>query len=107
MYRWEERPYTRPYILARFGSVECGGNLRTYKIFKKSIRVEPYLKVQYPKHRFFFDRIARSQIRMSTHNLAIETGRHKSQSPDERLCSYCHVPETEMHHNNDYVLHEI
>ena len=35
---------------------------------------------------------------MSAHNLAIEVGRHKSQSPDERLCTTCNVPETEMHH---------
>ncbi len=35
---------------------------------------------------------------MSAHNLAIETGRHKSQSPNDRLCKYCNVSETEMHH---------
>ena len=35
---------------------------------------------------------------MSAHSLAIEVGRHKSQSPDDRLCTTCNVPETEMHH---------
>ena len=35
---------------------------------------------------------------MSAHNLAIEVGRHKSQSPADRLCTTCNVPETEIHH---------
>ena len=35
---------------------------------------------------------------MSAHSLAIETGRHKSQSPSDRLCTNCNVQETEMHH---------
>ncbi len=35
---------------------------------------------------------------MSAHRLAIETGRHKSQTPTDRLCTTCNVPETEMHH---------
>ena len=35
---------------------------------------------------------------MSAHNLAIESGRHKSQSAEDRLCTTCNVQETEMHH---------
>ncbi len=74
-------------------TAENNKNLRTYKVFKNSLHFEPYLKVQCPKYR-----IAISRIRMSAHNLVIETGRHKSQSSDVRLCSHCNVPETEMHH---------
>ncbi len=74
-------------------TVDSNKKLRTYKDFKIFLRFEPYLKVECPKYR-----IAISKLRMSAHNLAIETGRHKSQAPDDRLCVTCNVPETEMHH---------
>ena len=67
--------------------------LRTYKDFKEILRFELYLNIENPKYR-----IAISKLRMSAHSLAIETGRHKSQSPCDRLCTTCNVPETEMHH---------
>ncbi len=44
---------------------------------------------------------------MSAHNLAIETGRHKLQPPSDRLCSYCNVPETEMHHIMNCTKHDM
>ncbi len=66
---------------------------RYSKVYKRAIYFEPYLKVQCPR-----SRIALSKMRMSAHNLAIETGRHRSQSLDDRLCKYCNIPETEMHH---------
>ncbi len=74
-------------------TVDSNKKLRTYKDFKNFMRFEPYLKVECPKYR-----IAISKLRMSAHNLAIETGRHKSQAPEDRLCATCNVPETEMHH---------
>ena len=72
---------------------ENNKKLRTYKEFKETIMFETYLMVQCPKYR-----IAISKLRMSAHNLAIETGRHKSQVAGDRMCNYCNVPETEMHH---------
>ena len=72
---------------------ENNKKLRTHKDFKTTFEFEPYLKVQCPKCR-----IAISKLRMSAHNLAIEVGRHKSQSPADRLCATCNVPETELHH---------
>ena len=72
---------------------ENNKKLRTYKEFKETLIFETYLMVQCPKHR-----IAISKFRMSAHNLAIETGRHKMQAPEDRLCISCNVPETEKHH---------
>ncbi len=72
---------------------ENNKKLRTYKEFKETLMFETYLMVQCPKHR-----IAISKFRMSAHNLAIETGRHKKQAPGDRLCTSCNVPETEKHH---------
>ena len=74
-------------------TAENNKKLRTYKDFKTTFILEPYLKLQSPKYR-----IAISKLRMSAHNLAIEVGRHKSQSPADRLCATCNVPETEIHH---------
>ncbi len=60
---------------------------------KESLHFETYLMTQCPKYR-----IAISKLRMSAHSLAVETGRHKLQAPEDRLCMTCNVPETEMHH---------
>ena len=63
--------------------------LRTYTKFKNSFSVEPYLNlVNVPKYR-----LAISQLRVSSHRLAIETGRH-TRPPilaSERICKYCHL----------------
>ncbi len=74
-------------------NAENNKKLRTYQSFKETLTFEPYLMIENPKYR-----IAISKLRMSAHNLAIETGRHKSQAPEDRLCINCKVPETEMHH---------
>ncbi len=66
--------------------------LRTYKTFKTELQLEPYLLSRNVKHR-----IAISRLRMCAHNLAIETGRHKSKPIEDRLCDVCNVIEDEMH----------
>ncbi len=73
-------------------TAESGRKLRTYKTFKEKIEFEPYLRSRNVKHR-----IAIARLRMSAHNLAIETGRHRSQCVDDRLCDVCHVVEDEIH----------
>ncbi len=72
---------------------ENNKKLRTYKDFKTILQFESYLIIENPKYR-----IAISKLRMSAHSLAIETGRHKAQTPSDRMCTTCNVPETEMHH---------
>ena len=61
--------------------------LRTYIRFKTNFIIEPYLKlVTVTNHRR-----AISQLRVSSHRLAIETGRH-SKPPvpaADRICKYC------------------
>ena len=69
------------------------GKLRVYSKFKKSFELENYL-LQFPTHirRNF------SKLRISAHNLAIETGRYTKpvQTPiEKRTCFHCNEIETE------------
>ena len=68
----------------------CTGKLRTYSKFKKDLVLENYV-LQFPLH----IRRNLSKLRISAHNLAIETGRYiKDKSPsardiNKRLCFHC------------------
>ena len=68
--------------------------LRTFGIIKSSIGLEKYLKkVKNLKHR-----ISLSRLRLSSHRLMIETGRHKKIAASERFCSFWQTPiEDEIH----------
>ena len=69
---------------------KCSSSSRiyiTYIKFKTNLSIEPYLNlVTFPKHRR-----AISQLRVSSHRLAIETGRHHRPPipATERLRKYC------------------
>lgn len=67
--------------------------LRTYKYFKRDLRLEPYLSLNI--HKSLYCHIAR--FRLSSHNLRIELGRHKRPfiPAEERLCEKCRVVEVE------------
>ncbi len=69
--------------------------LRSYKMFKSDFCFEPYLNLANTKLR-----TAIARFRVSSHHLAIETGRHaKPKIPvAERLCKCCMVVEDELHH---------
>ena len=59
--------------------------LRTYKLFKTSIKQEPYLtEIKNVKDRILF-----SKFRLSNHKLMIEKGRHLNISKELRLCPFC------------------
>ena len=64
-----------------------GNKLRTYRIFKNSIYQEPYLSQV--ENRQIRQNISR--LRMSAHNLKIESGRHsRPKIPlQKRLCEAC------------------
>ena len=65
--------------------------LRTYRLFKKSNVLEPYLK-------FTNDPILRSsmtQLRISAHTLRIESERQKKTELCMRICRQCDMKETE------------
>ena len=68
---------------------------RTYKLFKLSYGMEPYLNnISNFKHRK-----ALTKLRTSTHSLKIESDRHQSVIPDinSRACPICGDVETEIH----------
>ena len=71
--------------------------LRTYKTFKKEFKLEPYLSSPLNPHYT----LALTRFRISSHCLAIETGRytHPKTPEEKRLCIYCpnKVVENEVH----------
>ena len=70
--------------------------LRTYVKFKKELNFECYLDVI--KH--FETRRNLTRLRISAHNLCIETGRHRRPCKvplDQRKCNTCDIIEDEFH----------
>ena len=67
--------------------------VRTYALYKHSFEFEPYLK-QISNARY---RNALTKLRVSSHSLAIERGRHLGTAIQERLCTVCNVIEDEKH----------
>ena len=68
--------------------------LRTYKLFKTQFKLEPYL-TSTKNHNF---NLALFRLRISSHNLRIETGRHTkpNKTPiNERVCLYCSEQDVE------------
>ena len=67
--------------------------LRTYKLFKDTFCLEPYLHIV-KDSRY---RTALTRLRLSSHKLSIETGRHvKPKIPvNSRLCENCNLQEIE------------
>ena len=67
-------------------------NLESLSNFKNIFRMEIYL-LQFPiQFRRNF-----TKLRVSAHNLAIETGRYAATPIDKRLCFHCKDVETEFH----------
>lgn len=66
--------------------------LRTYVRIKNKLRFESYLKFRSRKAR-----IELSRLRSGSNSLRIETGRHKREPVDQRLCKWCDVVEDEEH----------
>lgn len=88
--KYKERWYNTIHVNEEFPI------LRTYKLFKNSFGPEPYLKltnIQCIRHL--------AKLRMSSHSLAIERGRHvKPIIPaEQRICNLCEVQavEDEIH----------
>ncbi len=71
-------------------SHEGGNKLRTYRLFKNDIALEPYLTLI--KERSMRQNF--TKLRISSHTLAIETGRHRRHAQgnlpvNERKCDIC------------------
>ena len=78
-----------------FSSINKENNkLRTYGLVKSSVGLENYLiMITNLKHRNSL-----TQIRLSSHRLMIETGRHKKIPARERFCPFCKTEvEDEIH----------
>ena len=59
--------------------------LRTFKTFKNNYKMENYICVKLDKHLIF----NLAKLRISNHQLEIETGRYKKKVIDQRLCKGC------------------
>ena len=66
--------------------------LRTYKTFKTSFKMENYILSQKLEKRKYF-----TKLRISSHNLHIETGRYNrpKTAPNDRICALCNSGDIE------------
>lgn len=65
--------------------------LHSYCLFKEDTELEFYLDHVSP-NKFKF---ALSRFRLSSHSLAIETGRYSATPREERLCTFCNMKSVE------------
>ena len=70
-----------------------GNKLRTYRQFKNTFQMEPYLL----EVKSLNLRKKLTQLRVGSHHLHIETGRHSIpyKDPSDRICSHCNLQEIE------------
>ena len=82
-------------------NVEKNPKLRTYRLFKKEYKLENYLS----QHKNLSHTLALVRFRISSHNLAIETGRYtRPKTPEkDRLCIYCN--ENQVENEEHFLLH--
>ena len=83
------------YQQSWYADINNSNRLETYSRFKHNFQVETYLNSLLDK-KF---RISLSKFRLSSHNLAIETGHYESIPRNERKCIFCslNVVESEYH----------
>jgi hypothetical protein len=60
---------------------DFGNKLRTYRLFKNNISLEPYLSMKNDEQRILL-----SKLRISNHYLEKERGRHRGLQAKERIC---------------------
>lgn len=68
-----------------------------YHQVKTKFNREPYLN----DVKRFTDRTALTQLRISAHDLKIETGRYTNQSHEERLCDWCQLVTSSINVENE------
>jgi len=92
---FKEQLYSRHMqtIITAIQDSEKNPKLRTYKLLKPEYRMEQYLEIMKNEQH----RITLTRLRLSAHNLAIETGRYtRPKTPvEERLCLYCNSESVE------------
>ena len=83
------------YTQQWYSSITNSRRLQSYSSYKCSFVFEKYL--DYIKDKKY--RIALTQLRTSSHKLAIETGRHRNQAINERLCTNCNLNQIESEYH--------
>ena len=69
--------------------------LETYCLFKLDTSCESYLnKITLNKYKF-----ALSRFRLSSHNLALETGRYNNIPKENRICTFCNMNKIESEYH--------
>jgi hypothetical protein len=81
------------YYQSWYANINNSRRLASYSIFKHEFKFENYLD-NIKTNKF---RIALSKFRLSSHDLAIETGRYTNTPRDERKCRHCNITENEYH----------
>lgn len=76
-------------------SINTSTKLQSYCMFKEDTQSEPYLDIVRPNKY----KVALSRLRLSSHSLAIETGRYTGTAREDRRCIYCNTNavESEFH----------
>ena len=77
------------YKQAWLNTIQNGGKLRAYAIFKQNFSLENYLL-----HETFVNRKI-SRLRTSSHKLAVETGRFNKTPVENRVCAFCNMGSVE------------
>ena len=73
------------FIQTATASIQNMSKMATYALIKQNWKIEDYLlRVDNIK-----DRMALSKLRLSSHTLAIEKGRHQSIIQSDRKCPFC------------------
>ena len=90
--------------LNEINNITKNSSLRTYCQLKSEFKLDPYLAL-IKNYKY---RNALSRLRVNSHLLEIERGRHTNPiTPvDKRLCNHCAVVETEFHFVTECLLHE-
>ena len=70
-----------------YACINNSRRLETYSLYKHEFELKTYLE-NISKNKF---RIAITKFRLSSHNLAIEQGRHEGTPVDQRICLMCHM----------------
>ena len=71
--------------------INISTTLTIYREFKQSITTSPYLLIMHSRKL----RNANSKLRLSSHNLCIETGRHRNIDRENRTCVFCDLNDLE------------
>ena len=91
--------------LKQSNDIDTNSSLRTYCQLKSEYKLDPYLTLI----KNYSYRNALSRLRVNSHLLEIERGRHTVPTTpiERRVCSFCSVVETEYHFATECLLYDV